>query len=157
MTSLGCHQERTRLKPTSPLDYVVVAVVGVGCIPFVAANVVLLCNWGYPPIRQKNVDLTVASSIGGLIWLLTTVVLNHHFKNSEFGGPHFCPIWSLWLRGVLGFALWLNCLNSHLFALQQILVKKQKSSQHRLLPLLLMQLPIIIFCIAGTSVGASHR
>jgi hypothetical protein len=156
MSSLACHQVQ-EFEPRSALDVVVVSLVGLGCIPFVAANVVMLCNLKYQPIRQKNVDLTVASSAGGLIWLIATIIINRHFGPIKVGGSAICLLWDFWLQGALGFALWLNCLNVHLYSLHRILVLKHKNFKYWLLPLLIMELPMLAFCIAGSIFHASRR
>lgn len=144
--------------PGQVWDFLVTGIIGFACIPFISGIVVLLCNRKYRPIKSKNVNLTVLSSVGGLIWVGATIIVNGHLTRDENSIWAFCVLWSFWLQACFGFCLWLNCMNVHLIVLYYIFILKKaaggmKSNMIRLGGLLL---PTIVFCICATAKHASR-
>lgn len=144
--------------PGQVWDFLVTGIIGFACIPFISGIVVLLCNRKYRPIKSKNVNLTVLSSVGGLIWVGATIVVNGHLTRDKNSIWAFCILWSFWLQACFGFCLWLNCMNVHLIVLYYIFILKRaaggmKSNMIRLGGLLL---PTIVFCICASAKNASR-
>nr|ADE77297.1 unknown [Picea sitchensis] len=144
--------------PGQVWDFLVTGIIGFACIPFISGNVVLLCNRKYRPIKSKNVNLTVLSSLGGLIWVGSTIVVNGHWRRDRNSIWASCSLWTFWLQTCFGFCLWLNCMNVHLLVLYYIFILKKaaggmKSNMIRLAGLLL---PIIVFCICASAKHVSR-
>ncbi|KAL2650693.1 hypothetical protein R1flu_018821 [Riccia fluitans] len=142
--------------PGQPWDYVIVGLISVGLIPFIAANLVMIINRNYLPIKTKSVDLTVISSLGGIIWLGATVVVNNHFGREKGTLWTVCSLWTFWLQACFGFALWLNCLILRLINLYFILILRRGSVKWVSLALLALLSPIITLCIFASAFGASR-
>lgn len=138
-------------------DLLVTGIIGLACIPFILGNGVLLYNRKYRPIKSKNVNLTVLSSVGGLIWMGATIVAHGHVRRDKNSIWAICPLWSFWLQACFGFCLWLNCMNVHLIVLFYIFILKKaaggmKFNFTRLAGLLL---PTIVFCIVASATQSS--
>lgn len=150
--------DRNRLgsPPNQALDIVVVAMIGLAVIPFVLGNVVMLWQRNYLPIKYKRVDATVISSIGGLIWIAATIVVNGHFNREKSTLWTVCTLWTFWLQLGLGFALWLNCLIVRMWRLYRVIILAKKTTErHFWIPLLVLLLPVLVFCVFASAQGAS--
>ncbi|GLJ54202.1 hypothetical protein SUGI_1162060 [Cryptomeria japonica] len=132
-------------------DFFVTAVICIACIPFILGNIVLLCNRHYRPIKTKSVHLTVLSSVGGLICIVATIVVNNPGRKQDSIWA-FCTLWTFWLQACFGFSLWLNCLNVRLIVLHSIFNLKRgaKSMKSNLIKLVGLLSPTIILCICAS-------
>ncbi|KAJ7545705.1 hypothetical protein O6H91_08G006200 [Diphasiastrum complanatum] len=140
-------------------DYVVVILIAVACVPFIVANFVIIINCNFKPVKTRNASLTVMSSLGGLIWLGATIVVNDHFERREHTVWTICPLWTFWLQACFGFALWLNCMTLHLVRLYILLIRKKNLDKRNNVEwittrLLLLLSPTIVACICATAFRA---
>ncbi|BBM97432.1 hypothetical protein MPTK1_1g05640 [Marchantia polymorpha subsp. ruderalis] len=143
------------VKSRQPLDYITVGVISLGLIPFIAGNVVMVKNKDYLPIKTKSVELTVVSSIGGVIWLLSCLVVNNHFGRPKDTIWSVCSLWTFWMQACFGFALWLNCLILRLINLYFILVLRRPVVKWSTVAVLMLLSPIIVFSICASALHAS--
>eukprot|EP00249_Psilotum_nudum_P014398 c24801_g1_i1 orf=522-1619(-) len=142
--------------PRKPLDYLVGIVIALGCVPFILGNIILLVNRNYRPIKTRSVTLTVLSSVGGLIWVVATIVVNDHFGRRWGSVWTICSLWTFWLQACFGFSLWLNCLTMRLLTLYLIFVRKRKDFKYNFFILFLLLLPAIVFCICASAKHGSR-
>lgn len=153
----GHHSEHDL--PGQSWDSMVRGIIGLACIPFILGNVVLLYNRKYRPIKTKSVNLTVLSSVGGLIWMGATLVAHGHLRRHKHSIWAICPLWSFWLQGCFGFCLWLNCMNVHLIVLYYIFVLKRAAGgmKFNMTKLAVLLSPTIVFCISASAAPSSSR
>lgn len=156
LSTVGSDERRLGSPPNQALDIVVVAMIGIAVIPFILGNAVMVWQRKYLPIKYKRVDATVISSIGGLIWIAATIVVNGHFGRPKDTFWTVCTLWTFWLQLGLGFALWLNCLIVRMWRLHRLLVQAKKTTERDFwIPLVVLLLPVIIFCICASAQHAS--
>ncbi|XP_024535045.1 uncharacterized protein LOC9657419 [Selaginella moellendorffii] len=152
----GCHSDGQ--EPTV-WDYVVVSVIAVGCVIHIAGNTILIRRRDYKPIHARGVWLTSLSSVGGLIWVLATVVVMKHFPRVNKRPFNICSLWTFWLQACFGFALWLNCLTVRMGQLYLVTIRKMRVlRQDRLkltvLPLVVLLSPTIVISTFASAKGA---
>ncbi|KAJ7552343.1 hypothetical protein O6H91_06G051200 [Diphasiastrum complanatum] len=143
----------------SAYDYLVGILICLACIPYIIGIIVIVVNRDYPPIKIRNVALTVMSSLGGLVWVSATIVVNNHFGRKKDTFWTICSLWTFWLQACFGCALWVNCMTINLVHLYCLLIlKKRIKKQHNLMwiitPLLLLLSPVIITSIFASVLHA---
>ena len=136
--------------PTSTLDYTTVSLIAIGSFLMLLGNITIFVNRRFPPIKTKSVPITLLSSAGGLIFILSTLIVNEHFKRRKNSILSLCSLWTYWLDACFGFALWLNCLTLHLIRLYRIFVCKRSVHKHGYALLFPLLLPAVAFCIVGS-------
>eukprot|EP00243_Klebsormidium_subtile_P007954 TRINITY_DN3621_c0_g1_i1.p1 TRINITY_DN3621_c0_g1~~TRINITY_DN3621_c0_g1_i1.p1 ORF type:complete len:434 (+),score=112.28 TRINITY_DN3621_c0_g1_i1:397-1698(+) len=159
LSTVGTEERRLGSPPNQALDIVVVAMIGIGVIPFIAGNALMVWQRNYLPIKYKRVDATVISSIGGLIWIAATIVVNGHFGRPKDTFWTVCTLWTFWLQLGLGFALWLNCLIVRMWRLHRLIIQLRKTNDNVWgfwIPLVVLLLPVMIFCICASAQHASN-
>eukprot|EP00250_Pteridium_aquilinum_P009397 c18642_g1_i2 orf=421-1068(+) len=133
---------------TTKLDIVVVVLIALGGAMMILGNAVILYYRSYRPIKSKSVQLTLLSSVGGLIWISSSLVVNDHFARKK--ALALCALWTYWLQACFGFGLWLNCLTLRLITLYRIFICKCDTTTYDYAFIIPLLLPIIAICIGGT-------
>ncbi|CAM6022667.1 unnamed protein product [Sphagnum balticum] len=138
-------------------DWTLLGIALLAAIPFVCGNLVIFWYRKRKYFRAQGVDLVLASSTAGLIWLISAFVVNQHFKRQKGSFFSICPLWSFWLQFTLGFCFWLSllALRLHHLYLLSTMEKQMEALQIWLFYIPLLLTPSIIFSLFATVYDAS--
>ncbi len=138
-------------------DWTLLGIALLAAIPFVCGNLVIFWYRKRKYFQAQGVDLVLASSTAGLIWLISAFVVNQHFKRQKGSFFSICPLWSFWLQFTLGFCFWLSLLALRLHHLYLLSAREKQMEALQIwlfyIPLLLT--PSIIFSLFATVYDAS--
>ncbi|KAJ2474586.1 hypothetical protein IWW56_005810 [Coemansia sp. RSA 2131] len=139
----------------NPIDNVDTAVIAVGSAMFGVTFLFLVVAWlkrNFRPIRAKNLPLTTALFIAGVLWFVGDIPMNGHVLLK--GSFSNCKEWNIWVRVLFCF-VYTTALISRCYALDRVFIQNRPT--HGLiyyLPTVLLLAFVLVYSIVTEAMSS---
>ncbi|KAJ1745354.1 hypothetical protein LPJ58_006200, partial [Coemansia sp. RSA 1591] len=119
------HLEKLFDMHINPIDNVDTAVIAIGSAMFGVTFLFLAVAWlkrNFHPIRAKNLPLTTAMFIAGVLWFVGDIPMNGHVLLK--GSFSNCKEWNIWVRVLFCF-VYTTALISRCYALDRVFIQNR--------------------------------
>jgi hypothetical protein len=146
LNSTAPSSQNNLLDRTQWQDYLVVAITALCSLVLLICAIILIFIRNYEPIKNKQIHIILPSTFSGIIFMLSSLVVNNHFIRAQDSFWALCVFWTFWINLTLGLAPWLSCLILRPFRLLYIFrFRKAIKPLKTMLILGIMITPWIIF------------
>ncbi|BBN14053.1 hypothetical protein MPTK1_6g08470 [Marchantia polymorpha subsp. ruderalis] len=138
--------------PEKAWDWVILSGTLLAILPFLVANAVIIVHRKRRYFQASGWELILGSSVAGLIWIASALVVNQHFNRDRIAFFGYCALWTFWFQVTLGMCGWLAFVSLRLHFIYIVVCTRRKPNPWTIwgvyLPLMLA--PGIVFSIVAT-------
>lgn len=133
---------------TGPPDYAITAITGFTSLILLIASVFVIYARNYEPVKNKQVHILLPSVYSGIIFILSSLVVNNHYTRDADSFWGLCVFWAFWVNLVLGLGPWLSCLVIRPFRLLYTFkYRKAVTPKRAFFMLSIMNIPYLIYAV----------